>query len=435
MAQAGAKIVRKSQTRHMRVLLAGLILLLAVTTTFAQPAAPPLEGWAKTTQNAGYRYTTATNKGDIQYDLLFPHKEPMEGSPVDFLVKLAENDMGSAGYTQNPAKRAQRQTERNFYSYSVFVKDGRGGQRALCYLAYIGADQEFYFARILMPDDPVAIPGLKTALNHFINYARPGGTGPGNRGGAPAPGPGAGGATAPKVNFPTGKNNNNVETPVTAPGQGLKPSEIKGIVLHSEYTMGVGGMMIIVYRPYLLLTDGRLYAHPDVPPYDLDVARSLQVERSKWGTWKLEGKTMTVQYGYDRNGNPDKASTWTSFTWARGAKPGEKMVGSWGTISGGGNTAFGGGSIVVSTNNFTFNNQGQFTTLSAGGGSYSGPTGRVSAYSNRDGAGTYTLDGFSVEFKYNNGKVVRRCLYFYSDDQEVFGIGTRAYTPADNKKH
>src|ERR1700761_7746696 len=50
--------------------------------------------------------------------------------------------------------------------------------------------------------------------------------------------------------------------------------------------------------------------------------------------------------------------------------------------------------------------------LGSGGGSHSGATGSVSAYSNKNAAGTYTFDGFSLELKYYNGTVVRKSFCF-----------------------
>ena len=422
------KLYWRGETYLMHRLLSCLIALLPALAgaaqqplpPTAQPSLPPLDGWTMTTQNTGYHYVTGTGNTSVQYDLLLPRKETPGNA--DWLAGVAKKDLLSSGYTLNPGKKTQEQTAQNFRSYSVFVRDNRGAPKALCYLASDAPGQPLYFARITMPDDPAAVPFLKAALNHFITYTRQGSTASGNGNPNPNPSPTTPG-TAPT---PPG----NTTTTVTTPGEGLKPSQIKGIVLHSESGIGVGGMMIIIYRPYLLLNDGKLYAHPDVSPYDLNVARSQQAEPDKWGTWKLEGKTLTVQWGF-RNGVPDRPSQWTGgYTWARAAKSGEKLSGSWGAISGGGNTAIGGGSIVVSSRNITFNNKGQFTQLSTGGGSYSDATGGVTAYSNKDAAGTYTLDGFSIEFKYNNGKTTRQCLYFYGDDQEVFGIGTRAYTPS-----
>ena len=188
--------------------------------------------------------------------------------------------------------------------------------------------------------------------------------------------------------------------------------------------------MIIEYRPYLLLNDGTAYKHCEVSPYDLDVDKCRQVETRNWGVWRLEGKTMIMTMNDDH-----KMERWDkNWFWAPPAAKNEKMSGTWSTISGGGNTALGGGSIVVSSNQLTFNSQGQFTTLSTGGSSYTGATGSVTAYSNKDGAGTYVFDGYSLELRYNNGRVVRKSFCYYPDSKDVWEWGTRAYTPNDETK-
>jgi hypothetical protein len=210
----------------------------------------------------------------------------------------------------------------------------------------------------------------------------------------------------------------------------VKASELKGIVLHQEYGVGVGGMMIIKYNPYVLFNDGTIYSDPYVCIYDLDVARSRELEPKKWGTWKQEGATtMIVTMTADRK--PDKWEGKAHWFWAQPATKGEKLDGTWSTISGGGNTAYGGGSIVMSSNMYTFNNQGQFTTESTGGGTYSGGTGTVTAYSNKNAAGTYLFDGYSLELQYGNGKVIRKTFCSYDDSREVWVLNSSAYTPDD----
>jgi hypothetical protein len=298
---------------------------------------------------------------------------------------------------------------------------------------------------------------MNTAVQHFIKISKRegglivseggasgggaagGGSAGGTTGGGsgdPAPMPGASGSGSGSGSNGGGGSkggrttNGRVETPTTAPGQGLKPVEIRGIVLHQEYGMGVGGMMIIEYNPYVLLQDGTIYSDPYVCIYDLDVAKSREVEPKKWGTWKLESATtLVVTMNSDRK--PDRWENKAHWFWASPAKKGEKLEGTWSTISGGGNTAFGGGSVVVSSNALTFNNQGQFTTLSTGGGSFSGATGTVTAYSNKDAAGTYVFDGYSLELRYGNGTVVRKTFCSYDESREVWVLNTRAYTPDD----
>jgi hypothetical protein len=113
----------------------------------------------------------------------------------------------------------------------------------------------------------------------------------------------------------------------------------------------------VEYNPYLLLNDGTVYSHPYVCIYDMDVAKSRQAEPKKWGTLRQENPTMLV-VTMNSDHKPDKWEGKGQWFWASPAKKGEKLAGTWTTISGGGNTALGGGSIVVASNVLTFNNQG-----------------------------------------------------------------------------
>ncbi len=213
---------------------------------------------------------------------------------------------------------------------------------------------------------------------------------------------------------------------------GLKPAEVKGIAINLEYIAGVGGGIYPSYEPYLLLTDGSIYDGPSVSPYNFDVAKSKQLEPRKWGTWKAVGKTMVINWP---NKEKDKTDTWEkNWFWAKPATNGEKIQGGYKTISGGGNTALGGNIMIVSSTNITFNKNGQFTMVGVSGGSNSGDFGvSSSSYAHKDGAGTYVLNGYSLELRYNNGQVQQKSFYFYPDSKEAFGIGTSAYVPVDKK--
>lgn len=99
------------------------------------------------------------------------------------------------------------------------------------------------------------------------------------------------------------------------------------------------------------------------------------------------------------------------------------------TIGGGGNTAMGGNTMIVISNNINFNDKGQFTMKKVAGGSNTDFDVSTSTYSNSNSAGTYKLNGYSIEMRYNNGQVVRKLFYFYPDSRDAFGIGDDAYVP------
>lgn len=63
-----------------------------------------------------------------------------------------------------------------------------------------------------------------------------------------------------------------------AHAQKVKPAEVKGVYLRQSYNYGVGGAMITVFSPYLLLNDGTFWKKMDVPPMELDVQKSRSAE-------------------------------------------------------------------------------------------------------------------------------------------------------------
>ena len=411
-----------------RLLLLWLFAMAYVARISAQYPNSPIMGWKMEANSGHYTFTPAIIFGapNFHYDIYPPEKG--SDDVAGWLSSKVEKDIQAAGYSLVPGQ-SKAQDVKSFKLYSVLVKDAAGKNWLLNYMAYSRPDHSIRFGRITeVPNAAVAKNNMNTAVQHFIKLSKQEG---GLSEGSGSSGTEATGSTGTITGAGSNTSKNTeVETPVTAPGQGLRPDAIKGMVIHMEYGVGVGGMMIIEYRPYLLLNDGTAYKHCEVSPYDLDVPKCRQVEPKNWGVWKLDGKTLTMTMNDDH-----KTDRWDkNWFWAPPAAKNEKLSGAWSTISGGGNTAFGGGSIVVSSNQLTFNNQGQFTTLSTGGGSYTGATGSVTAYSNKDGAGTYTFDGYSLELRYNNGKIVRKSFCFYPDSKDVWEWGTRAYTPQSSNK-
>lgn len=193
------------------------------------------------------------------------------------------------------------------------------------------------------------------------------------------------------------------------------------LVLHQEYTIGVGGYMYATWNPYLLYADGSIYSNLATSPDDLDPAASKVAEPKSWGKYTRSG------------GMGDLAVTWSSGeteAWAKDdwqiatpGKAGQQLNGAWTTISGGGNTAFGGDVVTVSSGYLAF--EGDRFTSERGGG---GTTSAVTAYASESKAGTYAIDGYTLTLKFDDGRVVKEFFYLYSDeDTDVFGVGDDAY--------
>lgn len=399
----------------MRRLLSALFLLLSLSSA-AQNTIPSLDGWKQQVQGGRYIFTPNTIlQNNFTYELMPPEKN-IDAELADWLDKIAENTIQEAGYSIPASANPQRQTVQSINVFGTYAVDKAGKTKNFFLLAYRRPDNTVRYARIIYPGHPKN-SNLNSAVNHFAALAKQEGTS----------------RTVDK----TVSNSNNRQketttpkqqkTPVTAPGQGLKPADIKGIVINAESGIGVGGMVTIEYRPYLLLQNGSIYRYPAVAPYDLDVAASKTAEPNKWGSWKLEGKTLVVTL-------PEKGVMKTErwdgdWFWAKAPVANEKIKGAYMTIGGGGNTAMGGNTMIVYSSNINFNDKGQFTMKKMGGGTNTDFDVSSTAYSNSNAAGTYKLNGYSIEMRYNNGQVVRKLFYFYPDSRTTFGIGDDAYVP------
>jgi hypothetical protein len=405
----------------MRTLLPVLLILLTLSAPAQNAIAPP-NGWTQEVRGARYIFTPGNiSQSNFAYEVM-PLEKNINAELSDWLNRTAENTIQEAGYSIPASANTQRKSFQSISIYGTYAKDRAGNLKNFFLLAYRKPDNTVRYSRIMYTGHPDN-KNLSVAVGHFTALAKKEG-----------------------VELPTGNeagntnsNNNNKQkettttattkqkTPTTAPGQGLKPAEIRGVVINAETGIGVGGMVIIEYRPYLLLQNGTIYRYPTVAPYDLNVAASKIAEPNRWGTWKLEGKTLVVTL-------PEKGvmktEQWRSqWFWAKPPVANEKIKGAYMTIGGGGNTAMGGNTMIVISNNITFNDKGQFVMKKTSGGSNTDFDVSTSTYSNSNAAGTYKLNGYSIEMRYNNGQVVRKLFYFYPDSREAFGIGDDAYVP------
>ena len=212
--------------------------------------------------------------------------------------------------------------------------------------------------------------------------------------------------------------------------QYLSSSQIVGIYLNENYNIGVGGMTILEYAPVLLLRDGTAYEDFEVPPTELNVASFKKARTRRVGRWTKTAKGYSVRFNGDKSASDLKAN----FK-VKPASAGQKLSGEYRTIGGGGNTALGGNVMVAYSNTYFFDTNGRFSSERSGGANVAGndSQGSVAVASSASNAGTYTLSGYALRLKYNDGRVVRRLFYFYPDKgskgKPVIGIGNSAYIP------
>ena len=213
---------------------------------------------------------------------------------------------------------------------------------------------------------------------------------------------------------------------VTKPGKGVPHAKIAAILLESNFNGQSSDESV-----YLLLKDGSVYADLPVAPDELDVLRSKQREPDKWGKWRKVGANYKVSWAGAPYQNLPGAKVLPS-------PPQVKLSGRWGT---GSSSGIIGMSSSYALWGVTFSKNGRFRKDSRGGssssmgfgdtathvnsgyddeGSYVGASGQSFAMSssqkkkNPNGAreGDYSLNGYVLTLRYDNGKIARLPFFF-----------------------
>jgi hypothetical protein len=396
------------------VLITGLLIGLA-------PA-----GLAQISNVQGWQASHATNAATFRLEqasqtAVYQVRAPQARQGEGWFAEAVAADVRQEGWRE--AKPGLSNSVFGMSIYMTEVEQASGQKWLVGYLAYPLGDARGRLGRIqTSPDQAFFKSSSSTATDHFTKLAL-------KEGGfslASKPSTSNQPAQEKPVTAQSEMGNKPANVPAAKPGQGLSASQLKQVIMHLEYKMGVGGAIYPTYNAYLLLADGSIYKQPTMNPYDLDVAASRRDEPEKWGTWRAEGGGLQVSWPSERR-PADRSSFWkaTSYKEVSPARQGETLTGQFKTISGTGNTALGGDAMVVASANITFASNGQFTLAKSGGGS----VGNWASSSKSHETGTYRLEKYTIELKYQNGHVERRFFYFYPDSRQHFGIGKSAYLP------
>lgn len=213
---------------------------------------------------------------------------------------------------------------------------------------------------------------------------------------------------------------------VVAPGKGVPNAKIAAVLLDSKFNNGSADETV-----YLLLRDGSVYADLPVPPDTLDVLKSKQREPAKWGKWRKVGAAYKVSW----EGAPYQNLPGSKVSPAPAQ---QKLAGRYGTgrfsgvigmtasssqwgVTFGKNGRFRKDSKSLTTSSMGFGDNATHTASghnddeSFGGGF--GATWAVSTSQKRknpNGAreGDYSLNGYVLTLRYDNGKVARLPFFF-----------------------
>jgi hypothetical protein len=207
------------------------------------------------------------------------------------------------------------------------------------------------------------------------------------------------------------------EAPQPEPAQAnhAETRSIEAVVLDESWTMGIGGSLVLKYRPVVLFADGS---------YTRDAKTALSGAKSD-GRWRKEGGDYFVS---DSKGKPKKLR---ATMVARPARAKQSLAGRYASMSGigGGGT---GTAMVVAFQDYDFAADGTVRMARGAGASTNDQTGSpegasVVTSSRSDSAGRYSLDGYTIMLSLADGKNSQELFYLYPDSDEVIGIGAGTF--------
>ncbi|MEO0365390.1 MAG: hypothetical protein AAF265_07865, partial [Pseudomonadota bacterium] len=184
----------------------------------------------------------------------------------------------------------------------------------------------------------------------------------------------------------------------------LKP--LGRVVFDLDYVGGVGGATYPRYEPVYLFAGGHACRCSEWAATDVTTDVLNAQPDTRRGRWISDGSVISIQYA--DGGKPEKVPATRGVPASVPPTPG--ILGVYQSVGGGGNVAFGGGTMTASANTLVFFEDGTFADKK---NTYVTGTGGVGG-SRRQVAGRYRVDGSVLELQYSDGRRVRTSLYYSS---------------------
>ena len=191
-------------------------------------------------------------------------------------------------------------------------------------------------------------------------------------------------------------------------------SNVAEVLFRSAATFGVGGMVILEYEPVILLKDGSYYEIGDAALEDVDLAAEQAAKPKQFGRWSQPGDNYVLT-GADGKANSYVLQDGALFK-AYPAEQPTMLTTRYKRISGGGNTALGGETMIARSSIYTFMPDGQFRIEGSVGASTSGEQSGVSTTLQSDSAaaGRYALDRHTLVLTFADGRQERHFFAYAS---------------------
>lgn len=240
---------------------------------------------------------------------------------------------------------------------------------------------------------------------------------------------------------------------LSAPGKGLPPKDLAAVVIHgrANYTFGSSWEEDVRF----LLRDGTFYGRTDMPPDQLNVTASRQLEPQRWGRWRAAGKAYEMQ-PQDSDGRagpwePERhhaVRPWPEDTrlegyYSRRSFSGSQFSGgisstqairftkegrferSYHSLGTSGSVAAAAGTMISSSAHGDSRGSSATTAGTVTGGV--GTTTTTTASSQDDGAsrsGRYRLSGYALTLSYDDGHEERLLSFPVYDDNRTVYVGS-----------
>lgn len=199
----------------------------------------------------------------------------------------------------------------------------------------------------------------------------------------------------------------------SACGQDRSGLEIEGVYHHWNWMMMLNAGMIDTGADYILFKNGEAWRHPQLPPQDVDIAKAKKVASADWGTWQRTGSVVVIRMP----GGQDERYNATQLVRYEAAPKNQHVEGSWHTTLSQVSHAGGQSTVGVATNTLALHADGRFEWESSSGASFqngagSARAGGTFANSRPAQAGHYLIDGYTLELRYEDGRVERDLFYW-----------------------
>jgi hypothetical protein len=413
---------RNRSKSRLRAAWLALPLALVATPAAAQPSAPA--GWSADRRGSATVYAP---KGRRDVELRLHSAATAKRALADwFAARLSTAPAGVdfAGYASN--QELKDGAVRMAYGAGKM----RGAQVVVVALACQKPDASKVYGELISPPDEDTLRRYTTAATELVlNECF-------TDGGSAAPQP----AAEPAEKAAPAARKKPEFRYIARKGRGVSRSQIEGVLTSWEQIYETTGLHIYE-NAYLLLKNGRARRLPPVPPEDFDAAAEMAAEPQEWGTWKKKGGDYLIKFAdYKDFRTPPGQDI------ADPAPANHRLDGLYST---GSSSSVGPDSVMWSLSYLRFSPGNRFSHSKTGGvGGTSGDTTAVSRWddegsatsvtgpniggggSRRSGSktadreGTYRIDGYTLELRYDSGRVERRFFFLMSERMIWFGGGS-----------